>query len=141
MRSARTIAFDYTASRTIAGASLVMSLVAAVAPWFSELPPALRVVLSLTAAAGGVMAAGRCVQPRFRRIALQESGWMLVDATDVEHAATLASHARLGDWLALDFRLRHRRRFRLLIGPDNVPAETRRRLAVLLARAEIARPG
>ena len=66
---------------------------------------------------------------------------MLVDATDVEHAATLASHARLGDWLALDFRLRHRRRFRLLIGPDNVPAETRRRLAVLLARAEIGRPG
>jgi hypothetical protein len=71
---------------------------------------------------------------------LRESGWTLVDAAGVEHPAALAAHARLGGWLSLDFRTRHRRRWRLLIGPDNAPAETRRRLTVLLLRAEIARP-
>jgi hypothetical protein len=118
-----------------------MSLAAAAAPWLSDLPVAPCLLLSLAAATGGVIGAGRFLQPRFRRIALQESGWTLVDATGIEHAATLASHVRLGDWLALDFRLRHRRRFRLLIGPDNAPADTRRRLVVLLARTEIAQPG
>ncbi|HVV97813.1 MAG TPA: hypothetical protein VHC92_11785 [Rhodanobacteraceae bacterium] len=140
MRSARTIAFDYTASRTIACASLAMSLAAAAAPWLSALPLTARFALSFAAIAAGFAGATQFLRPRFQRIALQESGWTLVDATGVEHAATLASHARLGDWLSLDFRLGRRRRFRLLLGPDNAPAEIRRRLVVLLARAEISQP-
>jgi hypothetical protein len=118
-----------------------MSLAAAGAPWLSALPAPVAAAFSLAAATIGVVAALRFLRPGFRRVALRESGWTLVDATGASHEATLAAHARLGHWLALDFRLRHRRRFRLLIGPDNAPADTRRRLVVLLARTEIAQPG
>ncbi|HVT33782.1 MAG TPA: hypothetical protein VHE32_14120 [Rhodanobacteraceae bacterium] len=118
-----------------------MSLAAAAAPWLSDLPGAACPALSFAAIALGFAAAGRFLRPPFRRVAWREAGWTLVDAVGEPHAATLASHARFGGWLALDFRTRHRRRFRMLIGPDNMPAELRRRLTVLLARAEIAQPG
>jgi hypothetical protein len=80
------------------------------------------------------------VRPEVRRVAYRAAGWKLVDASAVESAAELVAHVRLGPWLALDFRNVKHRRFRALLGPDNIDAETRRRLTLLLSRAEVARP-
>lgn len=141
MKSAPAIAFDYRPSRVVAALVLVLVAAAAAAPWFSALPFVATILLSLTVLACGIFAIRRFVRTRFRRIAYRASGWVLVDDTGTERAAVLASHARYGAWLALDFRLDGRDRFRALVGPKNVDAETRRRLILLLARAEVVQTG
>jgi hypothetical protein len=141
MRSAPAIAFDYRPSAAIAALVGVVAAAAAVAPWFSALPFAAKIVVSLLALAYGIVAVRRFLCAPFRRIAYRVSGWTLVDTTGAELAAVLASHACYGTWVALDFRLAGRRRFRTLVGSGNVDAETRRRLIVLLARAEVVQAG
>jgi hypothetical protein len=141
MKSAPTIAFDYRPSRGIAIVASVVLIAAAAAPWFSGLPWSVQVVLSLTALVVGIAALKRFTRAAFRRIAYQASGWKLVDVDAAEHAVDLMAHTRLGSWLVLDFRHARRRRFRAVLGPDNVDAETRRRLILLLARAEVAQAG
>jgi toxin CptA len=110
------------------------------ASWFSALPLYAKIAISIVAAAYGIDALRRFARAGFLRIAYRATGWVLVDADGTEHAAALASHARYGDWIALDFRLDGRRRFRALVGPGNVDAETRRRLILLLSRAEVVQP-
>lgn len=141
MKSAPTIAFDYCPSRGIAIITSVVLIAAAAAPWFCGLPWGARVALSLAALVIGIAALKRFMYGAYRRIAYRGSGWKLVDVDEAEHAVDLMSHTRLGSWLVLDFRDARNRRFRAVLGPDNVDAETRRRLILLLARAEVAQAG
>jgi hypothetical protein len=135
MKSAPTIAFDHHPSRRIAGIALAVALAAALAPWLTDLALPARGLLSLLALAFAAFALRRYLQPAFRRIAHGAAGWVLVDEAGREHTATLHGHARLGALLTLD--LRHARgRFRVVLAPDNLDADTRRRLVLLLARAE-----
>ena len=76
------------------------------------------------------------MQP-FRRIAYRPSGWLLVSASGEEYEAILETQARIGALLALGFRHGPRERFHALLAPDNLDLETRRRLVLLLSRAEI----
>ena len=138
MKSALSIAFDYRPSRWIAGAAIAISLAAIVAPWFSGLPVAARGILSFVALAIATAALTGFIKTGVRRIAYRSAGWKLVDISAVESAVELVSHVRLGSWLALDFRNVKHRRFRALLGPDNIDAETRRHLTLLLSRAEVA---
>jgi hypothetical protein len=137
MKSAAIIAFDYRPSGWIAGATALVCAGAAVAPWFSALPPGASAVLSLAVIALGIRVLGRLCKPPFRRIAYRASGWLLLDASGEEHEAILESHAHLGALLALRFRQGPRARFHALLAPDNLDAESRRRLILLLSRAEI----
>jgi hypothetical protein len=141
MKSAPSIAFEYRPSRQIAGAAMAISLAAIVAPWLSGLPFAARVILSLAALAIATAALARFVKTGVRRIAYRSAGWKLFDTSAAESAVELVSHVRLGCWLALDFRNIRHGRFRALLGPDNIDAETRRRLILLLSRAEVAQTG
>lgn len=142
MKSALAIAFDYRPSRQIAAAAALVSIAAVLAPWFSSLSLPLCAALSLAALALGGAAIRRFLHPPFLRIALRSSGWLLIDASGREHPARLASHARLGAFLSLDFRpASGRRRFRALLAPDNTDADTRRRLVPMLARGEVLRAG
>ena len=141
MRSASAIAFDYAPSRRLAAGLVAMTAAGAVAPWLSALPAPAAIAVSALVMLAGLGARARFVAPAFRRIAWRASGWTLVDADGVEHAATLRSHARLGTWLALELDVAGRRRFRAVLGPGNSDAETRRRLILLLARAEVAHAG
>lgn len=141
MKSALAIAFDYRPSRLVAAAAALVCIVAALAPWLSNLSPPLCAALSLLALAVGGAAIARFLRPPFRRIALRSSGWLLIDASGREHPARLASHARLGAFLVLDFRPASRGRFRALLAPDNTDADTRRRLVPMLARGEVLRAG
>ena len=141
MKSAPGIAFDYRASRWIAVAVLAVVFAAAASPWLSDVSWQPALILSLAALIVGASALKRFLQGDVRRIAYRGSGWRLVDAAHGEHPVELSAHKRLGDWLVLDFRRASRRRFRALLGPDNLDAETRRRLILLLARAEVAQTG
>ncbi len=137
MKSAPTIAFDYRPSRWIGIAAGVMLALAVLAPWLTELPLIARAAVSLAAFAAGIRALRSHARPRFRRIAWRASGWSLIDRADAEHAALLTSHAHLGALLALSFRHGPRARFQAVLMPDNLDAQTRRRLILLLARAEV----
>jgi toxin CptA len=141
MKSAPTIAFDYRPSRWIAVAAIAVFVVALAAPWLANLPLVVQVGVSLVVAVHGVVALRRFLAAPFGRVACRASGWTLVDGLQIEHAATLRSHMAIGAWIVLDFRLDRRRRFRAVIGPDNLDSDTRRRLILLLSRAEIAHAG
>jgi hypothetical protein len=140
MKSAPSIAFDYRPATAIVALASVIVVAAIAAPWFSAAPLPAKAVVAFAALAYGVVALRRFAHAEFVRIAYRASGWVLVDGIGTEHAADLASHARYGDWIALDFRLDRKRRFRALVGPGNVDAETRRRLILLLSRAEVVQP-
>jgi hypothetical protein len=137
MKSAPTIAFDYRPSRWIGAAALLVCAGAALVPWLSGLPLLARAALSLAAIVFGAYALHRFWNPPFRRVAYRAAGWALIDAADEEHAAVLESHAHLGVLLALGLRVGPRARLRAMLAPDNLDADTRRRLVLMLARAEI----
>lgn len=138
MKSVPTIAFDYRASRGVAAALLLVCCAAALAPWLSALPVAGRIAVSVAVVALGVRATRALLHPPFRRVAYRSSGWMLVDVAAGEHEVLLESHARLGAVIVLRFRLGPRERFYAVLAPDNLDAEMRRRLILLLSRAEFA---
>lgn len=139
MKSAPAIAFDYRPSRIVAGACVIVGVAATIAPWLSALPAAACAAVSLATLGAGVRSLRAFLGERVRRIAYGANGWSLADADDMR-AADLRAHARLGSWLMLDFRDGRAHRLRALFGPDNLDADTRRRLRLLLSRGEIARP-
>jgi hypothetical protein len=141
MRSAPSIAFDYRPAPAIVALGSLIVAGSASAPWFSAASIPVQAALSLAATVYGIVALRRFVRADFRRIAYRAAGWTLVDRTGTECPATLASHARYGAWIAFDFRLDGRKRFRALVGPGNADAETRRRLILLLSRAEVVQTG
>jgi len=141
MKSAPTIAFDYRPSRWIAAAAGAVCIAATAAPWLAGVPVGWRIAASVSILVAGCVSVRRFLAIPFRRIACRASGWTLVDRGDADRAAILASHVHLGSWLVLDFKLDRGGRFRAVLGPDNLDAETRRRLILLLSRAEIAHAG
>jgi len=139
MKSAPSIAFDARPSRALACAVAIGVVAAMIAPWQSALPTSLRLIASIAALATGAVALRRFARPRFERIAYGVTGWTLAVANGDAKPAELVAHRRIGPWLALDFRSAACH-FRIVLGADNCDADTRRRLALMLARAEIARP-
>ncbi|MEO7064753.1 MAG: hypothetical protein ABI082_13400, partial [Dokdonella sp.] len=103
------------------------------------LPLPARVALSLSVIACAAFALHRFWNPRFQRIAYRTSGWAVVDGDGNEHAAVLESHAHLWVLLALGLRIGPGVRLRVVLTPDNLDADSRRRLVLMLARAEIVR--
>ena len=140
MKSAPSIAFDYRPATAIVATAGVIVVAAAAAPWLGALTIFSKALASIAAAAYGIVALRRFVRADFVRVAYGAAGWVLVDDAGIERAADLSSHARYGNWIALDFRLDRKQRFRALVGPGNADAETRRRLILLLSRAEVVQP-
>lgn len=132
MKSAPTIAFDCTPSRALLGALAGMTILAGLAPWLSALPWLACGGLSLCALAGGTHAGRRLLRSHPRRIACRADGWVLLDAAGEEQTAELVSWRQLGNILMLDWRVGAGRRRRVVLTPDNLDADTRRRLIVLL---------
>ena len=142
MKSVPGIAFDYRPSRQLGGVGLAVAALALAAPWLSGLPWPASVLLSSAVLALALRSLARFTRPAFRRIAWRASGWTLVDAGGNEQPAELRRHARFGAWLVLlDFRAGAQARFQAVIAPDNLDADTRRRLILLLCRAEVMADG
>lgn len=134
MKSAPSIAFDYAPSRHLLVVLCVVAVLAVAAPWLSALPVVVCIVLSLLAIIVATIAARPLREPPFVRIAYRGDGWVLLDRAGVEHAALLGTYRHLGAFVMLDWRHARRARFRVVLAPDNLDAETRRRLVVLLRR-------
>jgi len=137
MRSAPTIALDYAPSRHIATAVALVTVLAVAAALACALPWPARIAIALVAAAYGSWSIARHLRPRCRHIAFGAAGWRLLRDDHGEHAARLLRHARIGPVLTLEFRLDDGERFRAAFAGDNLDAERRRRLLLLLARAEV----
>jgi hypothetical protein len=141
MKSAPSIAFDYTPSRLVAFAALVITALATASPFLTDIPLASALAASVLPALFTLVALLRFMHPRFRRIARDATGWKLVDAAGVAHPCELTADTRFAQLIALDFRIDGGGRFRAIIGPDNLDRDTLRRLVLRLARGEIARAG
>ena len=138
MKSAPAIAFDYRPSRQLGAAGLALAAIAVLAPWFTGLPWWQRALVSIAALAFAAHSFSRFMRPPYQRIAWRASGWTLVEPTGAERAADLCRHARFGAWLVLlDFRHGPGAHFHAVIAPDNLDADTRRRLILLLRRADV----
>lgn len=80
MKSAPTIAFDYTPSRLVCAALCVVATLAAMTPWFSALPVWICVLLSALAVGVAALAVRSLRAPPFVRIAYRGDGWVLLIA-------------------------------------------------------------
>jgi hypothetical protein len=136
MKSVPTIAFDYRPSPVVTSLSMLLAGAAVIAPWLSGLAVPLRFALCLFALVFAVHAIRAQQRSRFVRIVYRASGWCLVDRAAREWPALLLTHRRLHNVVALDWRYAPRARFQALLTPDNLDADTRRRLVLLLARGD-----
>lgn len=136
MKSAPPIAFDYRPSRAVIVATVVIAAAAAVAPWLSSLPPVACAGLSALVLAFASGALVRFATPAFLRISHGAAGWTLIDGERGERPALLVGHRRVGAMLVLDWRYDRHTHFRAVFAPDNLDAELRRQLVLLLARGE-----
>lgn len=137
MKSAQAIAFDVAPSRRFEIVLLALAAAAMVAVTLSGLPyaDAVRGLVLI----GAIFAGSRYRRTGAWRVAWREDGtWGVADAQSVASEATLAGWSRLGHHVVLRLTLASGRRLSLLLLPDNVDADTRRRLVVRLARGEAA---
>jgi len=111
----------------------MVCVLAVVAICLSNLPvPAIAATIVSLGILAGVQF-HRYGHPRFVRIAGSEVGWQLLDRRNGGIPAVLQRHVKLGPFVQLHF-LAERRHRHFLVTPDNVDADTRRRLHLLLAR-------
>ncbi|HJU38317.1 MAG TPA: protein YgfX [Tahibacter sp.] len=133
MKSAPAIAFECAPSRRVEQALLAVMVLALVASMLSAAPwPGIvcgLVVIGVVFAISRHRAVGRW------RVAWRDDGtWGVADARSNASEATLAHWSRIGHCVVLRLRLAGSRRLTLWLLPDNVDADTRRRLVVRLAR-------
>ena len=133
MKSAPAIAFDYAPSRLILAGVLLLSAFAALAVIASGLAIELRAFLAILALAYAGYAAKTFSTSPIIRIAHGEAGWLLVDRSGDEKAVELHHHVRRGSLLVLEFSAPAERVRRFVLTPDNIDAETRRGLLLVLA--------
>ncbi|HQW76135.1 MAG TPA: hypothetical protein PLJ77_04545 [Dokdonella sp.] len=134
MKSAPAIAFDYRPSRRVAIAVVGVAALAILAVFLSGLSLGMRLVLALAALVLTVLALGKHLRPRIRRVAHGAGGWLLVDGEGNECSARLVAHVQRGNLLLLDFQAGNPlRQQRVLLTGDNSDADLRRRLILVLA--------
>jgi toxin CptA len=141
MKSAPSIAFDYTPSRVVAASVVAIAALATVSPFLTEIPRVAAIAAGTIPPLVAFVALGRFMRPKFRRIARDATGWKLVDAEGIAHPCELAADVRFAYLIALDFRIDGGGRFRAIVGPDNLDRDTLRRLVLRLARGEVAQAG
>lgn len=138
MKAPPSIGFEYRASPSLIVAALVVALLALVAVWISAAPPWLRLVLILFIAIYSGVGAGTLLRPRVRSVLWRADGGAELTlgdrATDGRREAEGAIHAVrvMGPLIVLTLRWPPRERATLWLLPDNLDADTRRRLRVRL---------
>ncbi len=142
MKSAPAIAFDYRPSRRLMLAVVLVCILAMLALWLSGLPWWGKLGLIPAAVAYAVATWLRMNRNAPGRVAWQAEGhWNLLDAQQRTRAVELESAVVRGNWIFLNFRRRNSEPVRIVLGPDNCEADTRRRLRVrLAAQTDVAQP-
>lgn len=134
MKSAPTIAFEYRPSRRVLCVLVLVAVLAGTAPWLSALPWMACLAATLAICAVALQAGHGFMHPPIARIAHRGDGWVLIDAQGNEQGAQLRGHRHLGTLITLDWRCAGGARMRAVLAGDNLDADTRRRLIVLLRR-------
>ena len=133
MKSAPAIAFDYAPSRLVLAGVLLLGTFAVLAVLASGLAIELKALLAILAVAHTGYAAKIFGTRPITRIAHGEAGWLLIDRNGDERAVELCRHVRRGFLLVLEFGAPAEPVRRFVLTPDNIDAETRRRLLLVLA--------
>ncbi len=136
MKSAPGIAFDYRPSRLVALAAGAIAQLAGSGVLLSGLPLWQKIIIALIALISSVLGLQRHLARDIVRIARGEGGWRLLDREGRESVVTLAGHMQRGFLLVLAFSGDGRRQRRVVLAPDNIDRETRRRLLLVLAVGE-----
>lgn len=132
MRSAPAIGFELRPSRLLLVATVSMTALALLAIVACAAPAWLKLVLCALVLAGAGSAIRSLRDPSYRHISHDQTGWQIGARDGSIIAVELRQHARLGAMLVLEFQLSVGR-WRCLIAPDMVDADTRRRLLLTLA--------
>lgn len=146
MRAAPAVAFDYRPSRVLAVATLAVSLLALWAVAISGAPQWLRVVLLLLVVLYAAISLVRLLRPRIRSLLWRADGTVELVLRDrtLEDAGTAlgALHdARvMGPLIVLVLRWPPRGRAMVWLLPDNLDADTRRRLRMRLGTGHAGAP-
>ncbi|KGI78136.1 hypothetical protein LF63_0107255 [Oleiagrimonas soli] len=134
MSSAPSIGFDYRPSRWPVRAMAALSLLSVVAVLDSGAMWWLRLVLTMLIAVYSARACLEVMRPMVRRVQWRaDGGWRLALADDSDVEARLLGMRVLGGSLVLRLGWASRRRQALLLLPDNLDADTRRRLRIRLS--------
>lgn len=142
MKSAPTISLDYVPSRQVAATTGAVAALAFIGVAMCALPWWLRLLVGIVVAGIAGIGIRRQMQPAWRHIAYGASGWRLLGNDGAEYPVQLRHHAILGKLLTLDFRLdagdrASSKRFQPVFAGDNIDPDTRRRLLLLIGRAEV----
>jgi len=137
MRSAPAIGFEYRPSRLLILAALLLIPFAMLAIAASGIPLWLAIALEVFVLAYGTFSSWRFLHPRVRTLTWRSDGSVSIGLSD--RAATITQvqgelqDARVfGFLIALDLRWTHGRAGLWLL-PDNLDADTRRRLRIRLS--------
>jgi toxin CptA len=134
MKVAPAIGFGYRTSRLLILATSTVATLALIAVWLSGLPHWAHFVLTLSIAGIAGAAFGDLLRPRVRSILWRADGGadlVLTERPDDDRSETQgAIHAMrvMGPLIALTLRWSPRQRAHLWLLPDNLDADTRRRL-------------
>ncbi len=119
-------------------ATVAVALLAILAVWISGSPPWLRAVLGALVAAIAGMSLGRLLRPRVRTVLWRSDGGVDLTLNDTptdgrREVQGAIQHARVtGPLIVLTLRWPPRERATVWLLPDNLDADTRRRLRVRL---------
>lgn len=134
MKAAPAIGFAYRASRGLILVTLAAAVLALVAVWLSGLPHWLHFALTLGIAGTAGAAFGNLLRPRVRSILWRADGGADLVLNDRpgdnrrEAQGAIQAMRVMGPLIALTLRWPPRERAHLWLLPDNLDAETRRRL-------------
>ncbi|MGH8118503.1 MAG: protein YgfX [Rhodanobacteraceae bacterium] len=139
MKQPPAIGFNYRSSRLLFGATVIVALLALVAIGMSAGPRWLRVALGVCVAALGGAGLGQLLRPPVRTMAWRADGTVdlalndsVVDGRRETQGGVSAARV-LGPLIVLTVRWPPRERAHLWILPDNLDADTRRRLRMRMA--------
>jgi toxin CptA len=134
MRSAPAIGFDVRPSRLLAAAVLVVAALAIAAAWISGLAWELRMATACGMVAYACLTMLRLRQPKLAAALWHGDGsWTLRLADGRETEATLRSARVLGALIVLRLAWLPQGSAALVLLPDNLDADTRRRLRMRLS--------
>ncbi|HEX5488493.1 MAG TPA: protein YgfX [Rhodanobacteraceae bacterium] len=138
MRTPPAVAFEYRRSPSLIVATIMMALLAIAALWISGLPRWLRVALPVLVGGYAGVALGRLLRPRIRSLLWRADGGFDLTLDDTladgrrEVQGTIQNARIMGPLIVLTLRWPPRERAALWLLPDNLDADTRRRLRMRL---------
>lgn len=140
MKAAPSLGFHYRSSRWLLVAMLIMAPLALLAVWISGAPVWLQVLLTACVVVWAGMGMGKLLHPRVRSVTWRVDGGveLVLDggaSAGREVQGAVAAVRMVGPLIALTLRWPPRECATLWLLPDNLDADTRRRLRMRLGSA------